>query len=78
MRRLGARTEEFLADVDRARAERVVATAAAYASMDPALAGFGAPDGWAVNAAAAGRYWPALRAAWPVRRAATQSTRWKG
>ncbi|HTJ73966.1 MAG TPA: hypothetical protein VL337_01250 [Acidimicrobiales bacterium] len=63
VRQLGTRTDEFLEDLDRARADLAERTAAAYAAYDPALAGLGAPDGWAVTAEDAGRHWAPLRAA---------------
>jgi hypothetical protein len=60
---LARRTDEFLLDLDRARRDLAARTAAAYAALSPALAGFPAPDGWAVDAAVAGTWWPHLRAA---------------
>ncbi len=59
----GARTDELVADLDRARLDLQAATMAGYASFDEALTGFGAPDGWATSREGAGRRWPALRAA---------------
>ena len=63
LRQLARRTDEFLADLSRARADLAERTAEAYAAFDPALAGFTARDGWAVDRASAGRSWGALRAA---------------
>lgn len=61
--RLGPRTDEFLADLERARADLARRTAEAYGSFDPRLAGLPAPDGWALTRAQAGPFWAALRAA---------------
>jgi hypothetical protein len=68
LRQLGKRTDEFLANLDRARAdlaERTAAerTAAASAACDPSLAGLRAPDGWAVTIEDAGPHWVPLRSA---------------
>jgi hypothetical protein len=63
VRHLGQRTEEFLAKLDRARTDLAARTAAAYAALDPALAGLDAADGWAVTAADAGHRWAPLRGA---------------
>lgn len=63
IRQLGPRTDEFLEDLDRARADLAERTAAAYAAFDPALGGLPAPDGWALSRTEAGRHWGALRAA---------------
>src|SRR4051812_28780304 len=52
--RLGQRTDEFLQRLDKARRELDERTDAAYADLDPALRGLGAPDGWAVDASVAG------------------------
>jgi hypothetical protein len=60
---LARRTDEFLIDLERARRDLAARTAAAWAALSPGLAGFPAPDGWAVDAAAAGGWWPHLRAA---------------
>jgi hypothetical protein len=60
---LAKRTDEFLVDLDRARSDLGRKTAAAYGALDETLLGFDAPDGWAVDAASAGRWWGALRAA---------------
>jgi hypothetical protein len=63
IRQLGRRTEEFLLDLDKARSALVARTVAAYEDFSHDLAGFAAPDGWAVDRAGAGVYWNALRAA---------------
>lgn len=63
LRGFGARTDELLEVVDRARTDLRAATAAAAAAWDPALAGFDAPDGWALDRHTAGRWWEPLRAA---------------
>lgn len=63
LRDLGRRTDEFLRDVEVARRELAARTRAAYAELDPALAGHTAPDGWAVAAGEAGAAWTPLRAA---------------
>ena len=63
VRQMGTRTDEFLADLERARAELSEKTHAAYAELDPALGSLGAPDGWAVTSAEAGALWGPLRAA---------------
>lgn len=60
---LARRTDEFLADLDKARAALAVATATALADLEPALAGLVIPDGWGIDAAAAGRWWEPLRQA---------------
>jgi hypothetical protein len=60
VRALGAKTDEFLDRLATARRDLQAATAAAYASYDPALAGFGAPDGWAMTRETTGSHWPAL------------------
>lgn len=60
---LARRTDEFMTDLERLRADLAARTAAAFAEADPALAGFDAVDGWAVDAEAAGRWWQPLRAA---------------
>jgi len=57
----GARTDEVVLDVERARQDLQGVTTQAYAVLDPALAGLGAPDGWALTAADARSLWPALR-----------------
>ncbi len=59
----GPRTDEFVQDLERARAGFAARSAAAYAALDDRLAGFAAPLGTAVCAADAGGYWGALRAA---------------
>lgn len=61
--KLGKRTDEFVLDLDKARNDLAAATVAAYAALAPDLAGFTAPDGWAVSQTDAGGYWAALRAA---------------
>lgn len=63
LRALGRRTDELLADLDRARNALAERTAAAYAGLSERLTGFTAPDGWAVTAAEAGQWWAPLRAA---------------
>jgi hypothetical protein len=63
VRQLGRRTDEFLLDLERARTELVARTAQAYAALSDRLAGFNAPDGWAVTADEAGQWWGALRTA---------------
>jgi hypothetical protein len=60
---VGRRTDELLLDVERARNDLAARTAEAYATMAPGLAGFTAPDGWAVTSDEAGRHWSALRQA---------------
>lgn len=57
---LGATTDEFVDRLARARAVLAAATGSAYAGLHPALAGFAAPDGWAVTEDEAGSRWPAL------------------
>jgi hypothetical protein len=61
--RLGRRTDEFLLDLERARTDLTARTAEAYRELSGALAGFGAPDGWAVGPEDAGAWWSPLRAA---------------
>lgn len=63
VRGLGARTDEFLADLDRARGTAVAVTTRAYAALSEDLDGFAAPDGWAVTQDHAGAHWSALRTA---------------
>jgi hypothetical protein len=60
---MGARTDEFLLDFERARNDLVTRTGEAYAALAPSLAGFAAPDGWAVDRAGAGSHWGGLRGA---------------
>jgi hypothetical protein len=59
----GARTDELLDAVAAARADLRAATMAAAAGWDAALAGYDAPDGWALDRAEAGRWWGPLRSA---------------
>jgi hypothetical protein len=61
--RLGPRTDELVAGVDRARHDLVARTAEAYAGLSDALAGYNAPNGWACGPAEAGSWWGALHAA---------------
>jgi len=63
VRHAGSRTDELVERIERARSDLAVRTAAAYAQLSPGLAGLDSPDGWAVDAGAAGSRWPALRAA---------------
>lgn len=60
VRRLGPRTDEFVSTVERGRAAQRQAMAAAYGQLDDRLAGFVAPDGWAVDPADAGSFGGAL------------------
>lgn len=61
--RLGKRTDEFVADLAKARSALAAATVAGYAASQPPVSGLDAPDGWAVDRSRAGSAWPALRAA---------------
>jgi hypothetical protein len=63
LRQLGRRTDEFLADLERARRSLEARTREAYEALDPALASLDAPDGWAVTKDEAGSAWEPLRAA---------------
>jgi hypothetical protein len=60
VRRLGPRTDEFLALVERGRASQRRAMADAFGAMDDKLLGFSAPNGWAVTAEQASIYGGAL------------------
>lgn len=60
VRRLGPRTDEFLAAVDRGRSAQRQAMADAYGQLDDRLLGFVAPNGWAVTADEAGMFAGAL------------------
>lgn len=62
VRALGVKTDEFIERLAVARRDLQAATAAAYAGFDEALAGFTAPDGWAMTAQTAGTHWSALLA----------------
>lgn len=64
VRGLGPRTDEFEQRLGSARTALREATAAAFASFDPALAGLDAPDGWAIGPSEAGQLWPTLLARW--------------
>ncbi len=61
---LGARSDEFEQRIQRARSDLAEATAAAYIGFHPDLRGLDAPDGWAVDAAAAGPRWDLLHRTW--------------
>ena len=63
VRGLGPRTDEFLADLDRARSDAVARVSRSYAALSEDLDGFTAPDGWAVTQDQAGAHWAALRTA---------------
>lgn len=63
VRALGASTDEFVATVERAARALREATSAAFATFDERLSGFAAPDGWALDRAAADRWWAPLEAA---------------
>jgi hypothetical protein len=63
VRRLGRRTDEFVLDLERARADLAKRTAETYTSLHAGLEGFSAPDGWAVGQAEAGLFWEPLRTA---------------
>lgn len=58
--RLGPRTDEFLAVVDRCRAHESAAMAAAFAGLDDRLSGLAAPNGWAIAPEQAGAFRGAL------------------
>lgn len=58
--RLGPRTDEFLALVDRCRADENAAMAAAFAELDDRLSGLAAPNGWAIEPKQAGAFDGAL------------------
>ena len=60
VRRLGPRTDEFVALLDRLRADERQAVAAAYGAIDDRLLGYAAPNGWAVATADAGTFGGAL------------------
>lgn len=60
--RLGRRTDEFLARLADARTALAMRVDAAYAALDPALAGLAAPDGWALDRHAVGPRWASLHA----------------
>jgi len=70
--RLGARTDEFVQDLDAARRDLRARTRDAYAELDPALADLSAPDGWAVTRSEAGVSWPSLRAAFAAQNRADE------
>src|SRR4051794_38646346 len=59
--KLGTETDLFLKRLADARNDLALRTADAYAALDPALAGFAAPDGWAVDAASSHGYFATLR-----------------
>lgn len=58
---LGKRTDELLQDLEKARADLAAKVADAYAGLGSPLAGFSAPDGWAVTSEEAAHWWGALR-----------------
>lgn len=60
VRRLGARTDEFLQQVERGRAAQRRAMADAFGAMDDRLLGFSAPNGWALTSEEASIYGGAL------------------
>lgn len=60
VRRLGPRTDEFLAVIDRCRSDENAAMAAAFAELDDRLSGFAAPNGWAIAPERAGVFGGAL------------------
>jgi hypothetical protein len=60
VRRLGARTDEFLGVVERGRSALRRAVADAFGAMDDRLLGFSAPNGWALTADEASVYGGAL------------------
>jgi hypothetical protein len=60
VRRLGQRTDEFFAIVERGRSALRQAVSDAFGALDDRLLGFGAPDGWAVTTAEASIYGGAL------------------
>ena len=60
IRRLGPRTDEFLATVERARSTQRRSMADAFGGLDDRLRGFSAPDGWAVTPSEAGSFGGAL------------------
>jgi hypothetical protein len=60
IRHLGQRTDELLDRLQRARTALAQRADAAYATLDPRLAGLPAPDGWAVDEQAAGARWGPL------------------
>lgn len=61
IRHLANRTDEFLERLDRARVALSKRTSAAYAELDPTLAGLPAHDGWAIDRATAAGSWAVLR-----------------
>jgi hypothetical protein len=63
VRRLGPRTDEFVADLERARVAARRQVADAFAALDDRLSGFEAPNGWAIAAESAGVFGGALAAA---------------
>ena len=60
IRRLGPRTDEFIADLERARVAARRQVGDAFAALDDRLTGFQAPNGWAVRADEAGVFGGAL------------------
>lgn len=58
---LGVKTDEFLERLAAIREASRRSVAEAYSARAESLVGFDAPDGVAVTAARAGRFWPALR-----------------
>jgi hypothetical protein len=63
VRRLGPRTDEFVADLERARVAARRQVADAFTVLDDRLSGFPAANGWAVGAGEAGVFGGALAAA---------------
>jgi hypothetical protein len=60
VRRLGPRTDQFLATLERGRAGQRQAMADAYGTLDDRLLGYAAPNGWAQTADEAGVFGGAL------------------
>jgi hypothetical protein len=58
--RLGPRTDEFLAVIDRCRSDENAAMATAFANLDDRLSGLAAPNGWAIAPEQAGAFGGAL------------------
>jgi len=66
VRRLGPRTDEFLATLERGRATQRQAVAEAYGALDDRLLGYSAPNGWAQTTGEAGMFGGALAEAFAV------------